>query len=111
MRLFRENDIMRGNVLGEQYANEHFNGWKKTIISLINIFLVDGWYDMYSSWLKEDGTPIFDPQGLHFLKSSIPTFYFVLALFIFHFIIFNMFVGINITNVQEANNEYQAEIA
>ena len=107
MRFFRPSDITRGNILGEQYANEHFNSWMNSFTSLINIFLVDGWYDMYSQWLKEDGTYIFEEFSVF---DRIPTCYFVVALLLLHFIIFNMFVGINITNVQEANSEYHAEI-
>lgn len=107
MRFFRPTDITRGNILGEQYTNEHFNSWFSSMMSLVNIFLVDGWYDMYSHWLKEDGTFRFETASSF---DRIPTIYFVVSLMVLHFIIFNMFVGINITNVQEANSEYHAEI-
>merc|ERR1712071_88450 len=69
-----------------------------SILSLVIIFTVDGWYDIYADF-KASESPC-----------RPPNYFLIVCLLILHFVLFNIFVGININNIQEANTEYYSEI-
>lgn len=70
-----------------------------SIRSLAIVFTVDGWYDIFQQFKAY-------PESEYFT----PNYYLIICLIILHFVLFNIFVGINISNIQEANSEYYSEI-